>query len=123
MPDIVCVICGSEFYTKHSRQKCCSKKCSNDRENSMKVRRRAIANNRKCIVCGCLIPHGLRRKLTCSNHCKKERKSHTSKIRNSNIPQEGVSIYLKRTLGFTPPPDLVEEYTALRLLKRTLRQL
>jgi hypothetical protein len=33
-----------------------------------------------------------------------------------------VKEYLKRTIGFAPPPDLVEEATALRLLNRALRE-
>lgn len=36
-------------------------------------------------------------------------------------PECGVKNSLKRQLGFTPPDDLVEEATALRLLRRELR--
>lgn len=66
--------------------------------------------NRNCVICEKLITPPDKRRKTCSKQCGEELREQTR-----------VKSDLKRSLGISPPADLVEEAAALRVLTRAIR--
>ena len=93
---------------------------------------------KNCVICGVDFKADRGAK-TCSDNCSHILRLNTQRTNNKgkkkNIDQRSrqlVDYYnntdrhvrnqLKQQLGFTPPPDLVEEATALRLLRRATKK-
>jgi predicted nucleic acid-binding Zn ribbon protein len=94
-----CAICNSRFQTVKPEKKTCSKRCSllNDKRRMVEYDRNRYQER------------------------KIERRDYHREWEENN-PDKKIKYYLKSQLGFAPPPDLVEEATALRLLNRALRE-
>lgn len=80
MVEKVCVVCGEVFSTKHSRQKCCSARCS--RQNELEVQRNLnaarsfpLATEKSCSVCGTVFKPKRASHHLCSEECRKTFKS------------------------------------------------
>lgn len=135
-----CIVCGSSFSQKTIRHITCSKECSNINHNNKSLVRHKKNKPPKvidCVICGEPFTRGGNHK-ACSEDCRKEMKRIARRAENKtdagkarklaqnnrwrlNNPRVDVRHHLKRQLGFTPPDDLVEEATALRLLNRALK--
>ena len=144
-----CVVCGALF-RKWANQKYCSDDCFYYMKNKKRREEyKACLKVLACEECGTHFnPRGPQ--VTCSRKCAKLRNRRRSKdhyrenseeykyrsswknlsqdrrdraiMWNKNNPQAMVKSHLKKQLGFTPPPDLVEEATALRVLNRAIRK-
>lgn len=144
MGEMVCAICGSRFTSRDSRANVCSQICKKIRQkNTLRAWRSKNKDMKlsKCEWCGCDFVVTRTRKITCSDNCEdsnaREKKSLSDRYykrrnrdkisgyhrgRYHNDLRYFVAIQMKKQLGFTPPPDLVEEATALRLLNRAIRK-
>lgn len=142
-----CVVCGVFFEPPRKNSSCCSKECSLIKERTSELERRKrkrifdheyLARERDVAKRGRErnreSERGRARRWRVENPDKareqrrRYRKLHPEKEREKkkryreNHPESKVREYLKSQLGFTPPPDLVEEATALRLLNRVLKK-
>lgn len=104
---------NKEHYAKYKREWYLLNKDRTSATAKEKRRETFVAKVKICIICGCEYNTVDRRgsAKTCSNECGEE----------LNLPRR-VYYDIKKTMGLEPPPDLVEEATALRLLNRALRE-
>ena len=107
-----CVECGKIFAAKWARKYCCYE-CQ--RENSKSRQRERYANDPK-------LREESRSRLK-RHYYENPEYWKEKKKKDNEYPVTWVRSALKEKLGFTPPPDLVEEATALRLLNRALREI
>lgn len=123
-----CCVCGVEFNCRDRRgtARTCSDICSKKIRNDW-IRKNCGYNpdwerSRFCVTCGTFFIASNASQVNCGDQCLKE--SINSRKRNYYYkePHKHVKDELKQQLGFTPPPELVEEATSLRLLRRAIKK-
>lgn len=147
MKVISCCICGVAFSTKHHAKKTCGDSCSyrnrlnvgnarnRDRyKNDASFRDHVLRRERESYAESPERKRGNAKKWSSENkerrrelsetwrHSNKSLVAQRSRARNYKDPKLNVKEYLSKSLGFTPPPELVEEATALRLLRRAIKK-
>lgn len=111
-----CRGCSCNFERTTNTQRYCTLLCKSDHTETTIEK-----NVKNCCVCHDEFTARSEIHIYCSAKCK---------AFNKRSKQEGRGYYtlhkvknmLKSDLGFTPPPDLVEEATALRLLRRSIKK-
>jgi predicted nucleic acid-binding Zn ribbon protein len=83
--------------------------------NRLAVARRRARNRvpcfRDCVICGLSFDRTAPSQKTCSKKCSSALEA-----------RKMVRVELEKQFGFSPPPDLVEEAFALRMLNRALKE-
>lgn len=149
MVERACVVCGSSFETSHNVKKTCSVFCSKEwvRVKARAYRKISIKKEKSCTVCGSpFTPRKSNNEKICSDSCRRKNKAGKAKKHRSlnphywkkyyeenkemvdaqksqyrkENPRPKVRSMLKNQLGVEPPEYLIEDATALRLLKRAI---
>lgn len=141
-----CFVCGIAFIKRRKNATCCSPECAKRKEVLRELERRkekrltdpewrsrereankAIRDKNKesernrMRKWRSLNPEKLKvqRDMYKNRHPQKI-KDRKKRYRDTH-PEQQVASYLKHQLGFTPPLELIEEATALRLLRRSIK--
>jgi predicted nucleic acid-binding Zn ribbon protein len=123
-----CDICGTEFSMKDRRGQ--SKTCSDECSYAL-FKKRTIEKygwepgkdrSKSCVICGSLFLFDAPNQDTCSKKCRKTLINKRKRDWYYENLESHIRTEIKLQLGTEPPPDLVEEATALRLLNRALRE-
>lgn len=142
-----CYVCGVEFMPERKNAKCCSKECSKRKEalSEFDRRKRKRSSDHEYLLNERRLAREYRdrNKESEAQRRRNWRLENIDKDRNTRAryrkanpekerekkkrqrerrPDIKVKEYLKSTLGFSPPTDLVEEATALRLLNRAIKK-
>ena len=143
-----CLVCGCSFIKKRKNATCCSRDCAyrkeklreferrkerrisdpefleRERAQNAALRLRHKDKERERISIwresnpDKVLEYRIRYRKNMPAHKKRERKRRYREYH----PEASVREYLRKQLDSTPPPELVEEATALRLLRRAIKQ-